>query len=471
MKSGRLQIFFSAAFFLLILQSVAAAPSRAVTKPNIIFIFCDDLGYGDLGCYGNTEIRTPNIDRMASEGVRLTQFYVTMPACSPSRASLLTGRYQLRVGIPNVLGPESKIGLRQKEWTIAEALKEQGYSTTCIGKWHLGRPAEFLPTKHGFNSYFGIPYSNDMDRSHAGGAAVPLLENETIIEQPVNQDTLTQRYTERAIRYIQDNKNHPFFLYLPHTFPHVPLHASDKFRGKSARGLFGDVVEEIDWSMGEILNTLRALKLDRKTLVIFSSDNGPWLVKGRDAGSAGILRDGKATVYEGGIREPFIAWWPGKLAPGKTVDEPVISTDMFPTLLNLAGGKAKSHNFDGTDVWPIISEGARRAKTEFVWYKGVNPGAVRIGNYKLHLPKTVKGTSVPLELYDIAADISEKNNLAAAKPEVVERLSKFAAKMDDEIRGQFRRHPNAFEGDLLSKAPARIADPTSTAAKAAETPR
>ncbi|HKK11864.1 MAG TPA: sulfatase, partial [Flavobacteriaceae bacterium] len=283
------------------------------TNPNIIIIFVDDMGYGDLGCYGHPTIRTPQLDKMADEGMRFTQFYVAAAVCTPSRAGLLTGRYPVRTGLVegimrrDVLFPNDDNGLSPNEVTIAEVLKQKNYATMAIGKWHLGDLPKYLPTIQGFDSYYGIPYSNDMDYVPAkdgkpGYWNVPLMRNEKIIERPAEQHTLTQRYTKEAIKFIEDNKSRPFFLYLAHSMPHIPIYASSDFEGKSRRGLYGDVVEELDWSTGEILKTLRNLKLDKNTLVIFTSDNGPWLVQKQNGGSAGLLKEGKKTTWEGGMR-------------------------------------------------------------------------------------------------------------------------------------------------------------------------
>jgi len=312
-----------------ILTALAVWPSphqivSAQRRPNIVFIYVDDMGYGDLGCYGSKAIKTPNLDRMASEGLRLTSFYSVSPICTPSRAALMTGRYAARMGIDqmhlaNVLFPTDKTGLPQSETTVARALKARGYSTACIGKWHLGHLSPHRPIDHGFDYYFGIPYSNDMTPS-------PLMRNAEVIEEPANQDTLTRRYTEEAIRFIEQANSKPFFLYLAHHMPHIPLHASVRFRGKSAGGLYGDVVEELDWSVGEVLKALKRSSLDRDTIVFFSSDNGPWY-----QGSAGPLRGRKGWTYDGGVREPGIVRWPGHIPPGRVSDEPVATIDFFPT--------------------------------------------------------------------------------------------------------------------------------------------
>ena len=298
------------AFGLLRIDWVVADDSQ---RPNFIIIFADDLGYGDLGCYGHPTIHTPNLDRMAGQGMRFTQFYSAASVCTPSRAALLTGRLPIRSGMCSdsrrVLFPDSAEGLPQEEVTLAEALKAQGYATACIGKWHLGHHPEYLPTRHGFDTYFGIPYSNDM-------RPCPLMRNEEVLEEPAEQATLTARYTEEAIGFIKAHRDEPFFLYFPHTFPHVPLFASDRFKGTSKRGLYGDVVEELDWSVGQVLKALEECDLGDRTLVVFTSDNGPWLTQSERGGSAGLLREGKGSTWEGGMREPAIAWWPGRGGSG-----------------------------------------------------------------------------------------------------------------------------------------------------------
>ncbi|MCH7687048.1 MAG: sulfatase, partial [Planctomycetes bacterium] len=350
--------------------SLTAAQNQR--PPNIVVIFADDLGYGDLGCFGHPTIRTPNLDRMAAEGIRFTQFYSAAPVCTPSRAALLTGRLPIRSGMCSdkrrVLFPNSGGGIPASEVTLAEALKEKGYATACIGKWHLGHLPQFLPTNNGFDSYYGIPYSNDMDRVAGvpkGRAAflipkvkfwnVPLMRNENIIERPADQTTITKRYTKQAVKFIEQNKDQPFFLYMPHTMPHVPLFRSEKFVGKSSRGLFGDIVEEIDWSVGQVLDTLRKHNLDKNTLVWFSSDNGPWLIFNEQGGSAGLLRDGKGSTWEGGMREPTVAWWPGKIAAGTVSQELGSTMDIYTTAIKLAGGNVPNDRIvDGVDLRPVL---------------------------------------------------------------------------------------------------------------------
>ena len=404
---------------------LAAAPGR---PPNFIVIFCDDMGYGDLGCFGSTKHRTPNLDRMAQEGRRFTSFYVTSGVCTPSRASLLTGCYPRRVDMHvnakggGVLFPVARKGLNPSEVTIAEVLKPKGYATGCIGKWHLGDQREFLPTRQGFDSYFGLPYSNDMMVTHRGDPPLPLLRNETVIEAPVGQDTLTKRYTEEALQFIRKHKAQPFFLYLPHSMVHNPVHASDAFRGKSANGRYGDAVEEIDWSTGQILHELRELGLAEHTMVVFTSDNG---AHSRFGGSNLPLSGYKGSTMEGGMREPCLVWWPGHVPAGTVCDELCITMDLLPTFARLADAKLPGSRLDGRDIWDLM-RGAANAKTPheaFYYYRGRNLEAVRSGRWKLHLSRrTRKGKVVPAKLFDIQEDIAEKRDLAAAQPEQVKRL-------------------------------------------------
>ncbi|NQT41202.1 MAG: sulfatase, partial [Planctomycetes bacterium] len=333
--------------------TTAIATAEDPPQPNIVIIFADDLGYGDLGCFGHPTIHTPNLDRMAAEGQRWTQFYAAASVCTPSRAGLITGRLPIRTGMCSdsrrVLFPNSAGGLPAEEVTVAEVLRSAGYRTACVGKWHLGHLPQYLPTSHGFDSYLGIPYSNDMDRvaDAPGGREsfwkpkveyfnVPLIRDKQVVEQPADQTTITRRYTDETIRVIRESKDRPFFVYLAHNLPHVPLFTSDEFVGHSARGLFGDVVEEIDDGVGRILDTLTELKLDRKTLVVFTSDNGPWLIFNEQGGSAGLLREGKGCTFEGGMREPTIFYWPGTIGPG-VVKDLGSTLDLLPTCAKLAG--------------------------------------------------------------------------------------------------------------------------------------
>ncbi len=406
--------------------------------PNFVIIFTDDQGYQDVGCFGSPKIKTPRLDQMAAEGMKLTDFYSAASVCTPSRAALLTGCYATRVGLPSVLFPSSRIGLNPDETTIAELLKARGYATCCIGKWHLGHLKPFLPTNHGFDHYFGIPYSNDM--RHGGG--VPLMRDTTIIERPVEQNDLTERYTAEAIKFIVANKDKAFFLYLAHTFPHVPLYASPPFKGKSARGLYGDVIECIDWSTGQILDTLKKLGLDGRTLVLFTSDNGPWLSKGKNGGSALPLRGGKFTTWEGGMREPTIARWPGRIPAGSVCSEIAGTIDILPTFARLAGAEVPTDRIiDGRDIWPLLSgqKGAKSPHEAYFYFRGNRLEAVRSGKWKLRLPRQQRRrrkppTDVPGQLYDLEADISEKSNVAEANPDIVQRLTAFAKQIDDDIK-------------------------------------
>jgi len=421
--------------FVVITLSACNTALAADRLPNFVIIFADDLGYGDLSCYGHPTIRTPQFDRLAAEGMRFTQFYSVGNVCSPSRAALMTGRYYVRTGVNGVLFPQSKNGIPENEITIAEALKTEGYATACIGKWHLGHLPQFLPPNHGFDYYFGLPYSNDMRPGHKriNYPPLPLVRMTETIEENPDQSQLTKRYTAEAIKFIKENKDKPFFLYFPHTFPHVPLYASEQFKGKSPRGLYGDVVEEMDWSTGEIIKTLRGLGLAENTLVLFTSDNGPWLSRGKDGGSAGLLREGKATTFEGGHREPAIAWWPGKIKP-KTVCHEVASTlDLLPTCLSLAGVEIpKDRVIDGQDISPLLLGTGKVQTKPFFYYRQAELFAVRKGSFKAHMTTIEimeKGKRKRLEhnpplLFNLEHDPSEKYNVASKHPEVVADLLK-----------------------------------------------
>ena len=402
----------------------AASLIRAQSRPpNIVLIYCDDLGYGDLGVYGSG-IRTPNLDRMAAEGARFTQFYSANPVCSPSRAALLTGRYPTRTGVPRVLFPTDTTGLALSETTLAQMLKGAGYRTMCIGKWHLGHHPQYLPTARGFDEYFGIPYSNDMTPR-------PLLHNTEQLEEPANLETLTPRYTEQAVRFIDRSAGGPFFLYLPHTFPHIPLAASPRFRGKSAFGLYGDVIEELDWSVGEVFAALRRTGADSNTLVMFSSDNGPWY-----QGSPGALRGRKGSTYEGGVREPFLARFPGQIPAGLVCQGVSGTIDILPTVAKLTGAPLPKAALDGIDIWPLMT--GRRASIEreaLLYFDDWNLQCARWGKWKLHFaryntfaynPAPAGGRmNFPLrppELYDIEADPMESYDAAPENPKVVSEI-------------------------------------------------
>ncbi|MHC4158913.1 MAG: sulfatase family protein [Planctomycetota bacterium] len=416
-------------------------------KPNFIIIFCDDLGYGDIDCFGSREHRTPNLDKMAAEGTRFTSFYVTSGVCTPSRASLMTGCYPRRVDMhvsdlnECVLFPVAKKGLHPEEITIADMLKQQGYATACIGKWHLGDQLQFLPTKQGFDYYYGIPYSNDMvARNRPENPPLPLLQNEKVVEAPVNQNTLTKRYTEEAIKFITANRDKPFFVYLPHSMPHNPVHCSEKFRGKSANGRYGDAIEEIDWSTGRILKTLRKLGIDGRTLVLFTSDNG---AAKRWGGGNAPLSGFKGSTWEGGMREPCVCRWPGRIPTGKICDELTTTMDLLPTFAHLAGATLPSDRIiDGKDIWPLFAgeQGAKSPHEAFYYYQVDQLHAVRSGKWKLHLPLKLKrknwgpGTpDVPLQLYDLEADIGETTNVAVQYPDVVKHLLALAEKAREDL--------------------------------------
>lgn len=445
------------------LHAAAPAPSstRAEPPPNFVIIFADDLGYGDLGCYGARGYRTPNLDRLAAQGTRFTSFYVAQAVCSASRAALLTGCYPNRIGILGALGPGSKTGLNPAELTLAEVLKTRGYATAIFGKWHLGDAPEFLPTRHGFDEYFGLPYSNDMwplhpeyanlppdaARRKSGYPDLPLFEGERVAIRPVtaaHQAQLTTWYTERAVDFIGRHRDRPFFLYVPHAMPHVPLFVSEKFRGKFRAGLYADVIREIDWSVGEILRALRRHSLEERTLVIFTSDNGPWLLYGNHAGSAGPLREGKATTFEGGVRVPFIARWPGRIPRGRVCPELATTMDLLPTLARLAGAELPAdRRLDGRDIGPLLrgEPGARSPHEAFFYYWGRELQAVRSGPWKLHFPHTYPKPDPPGRdgspgkytqlrigpaLFNLDQDPGETRDLAAKFPDVVRRLEALA---------------------------------------------
>ncbi|HEX6813083.1 MAG TPA: sulfatase [Planctomycetota bacterium] len=445
-----------------------AANAPAPRPPNVVVIFVDDMGYGDIGPFGGA-IQTPNLDRMAQQGMRFTDFCVSSAVCSASRAALLTGCYHRRVGIGGALGPDAQIGIAEGETTIAELCRQKGYATACFGKWHLGHHPKFLPLQHGFDEYFGLPYSNDMwplhpawanlppdaEKRKQGYPDLPLLEGNEVVKAKVtgeDQGQLTTWYTERAVSFIAKNKDRPFFLYVPHSMVHVPLFVSDKFRGKSKQGLFGDVVMEIDWSVGQILDALQQHGLDEHTLVVFTSDNGPWLSYGNHAGSAGPLREGKGTSFEGGIRTPTVMRWPGRVPAGAKCDELASTIDLLPTVAKLIGAPLPKQKIDGFDITPLMfgTEGARSPHEVFCcWYQG-ELRAVRDARWKLHLPHQytsldgkpggVDGSPAPytqkktgLCLYDLRADPGESTDVAAAHPDVVERLQRLAAAAREDL--------------------------------------
>ncbi len=436
-------------FALLISTLVVPLPAFAVEqRPNVVILFVDDLGYADIGPFGATKQKTPNLDRMAREGMKLTSFYAA-PVCSVSRAQLMTGCYGARVSVPSVYGPGSKQGLNPQERTIAEYLKDQGYVTQIIGKWHLGDQPEFLPTKQGFDHYLGIPYSNDMQKTakESGKLVVPLVRDDKVLELLTEEDQtrIEERYTEEAVSFIRASKDSPFFLYFPHTAVHTPIHPGKAFQGRSQNGRFGDWVEEVDWSVGRVLDTLRELKLDQNTLVVFTSDNGPWLVKGQDGGSALPLRGGKGSTWEGGVREPSLAWWPGKIAPGSVCDAVAGTIDLLPTCVKLAGGTVPAEPvIDGRDITPLLFGQTQESQREAHYYfSGWNLQAVRQGPWKLaFVPQSdpmskgvVADSKITPRLYNLDTEIGEQTNLADKHPAIVAKLQGLADKMSAEIGG------------------------------------
>jgi arylsulfatase A-like enzyme len=429
----------SLSFCILLLLSLSAFAA----PPNYIVIFCDDLGYGDLGCYGSTKNRTPHIDQLAKDGMSFTDFYVSSPVCTPSRASLLTGSYARRVGMHEdftehwVLIPRSRRGLNPDEVTLPEMLKDAGYATTCIGKWHLGDQPEHLPTRHGFDSYYGIPYSNDMASAKRGDPPLPIVRDEKVIEAPCDQSTLTKRYTAEAIKFIEASKDKPFFLYLPHTFPHLPLFASPDFKNKSKNGRYGDSIEEIDWSTGEILKCLERLMLVENTVVIFTSDNGS---NGRNGGSNLPLAGNKGGTMEGGMRVPMIVRWPGNVPKGSRCSELATTMDLLPTFAALSKAKLPTQKMDGHDISDLLlaKAGAKSPHEAFYYYRRRQLQAIRWGKWKWHLPleqrfkawSSIKGDGRPVKgrLIDLEADLKETTDVSAKHPEVMAKLAELAAK-------------------------------------------
>lgn len=426
----------------------------AEKPPNIVLIFADDLGYADLGCFGSTTIRTPNIDSLAREGIKLKNFHVPQAVCSASRVALLSGCYPNRVGILGALGPNSKNGIKDAENLLPEYLKKLGYSTAIFGKWHLGDSAQYSPLRHGFDTYFGLPYSNDMWPNHPTAKnfpPLPLRQDDKVLELNPDQSKLTGWYTERGVKFIEANKDKPFFLYMPHSMPHVPLYASEKFKGKSKQGLYGDVIEEIDASVGTILETLKKHSLDKNTLVIFTSDNGPWLSYGNHGGSKGMLREGKGTEFEGGVRVPFVARWPGKIPAATTSNEPTMTIDLLPTLVGYAGGVVQAEpKIDGKNISAIIEAkpNAKSPQEAYYFYWGDALHAVTSGKWKLHFPhpylhiieggsdgKPGKGETrkIELSLFDLDADITESKNVADQNPDVVKKLQILGDKIREEL--------------------------------------
>ena len=463
---------------LLIALSFCISSSSAEVLPNVVVIFIDDMGYADIGPFGAEGYSTPHLDRMAQEGIKFTDFQVSSAVCSASRAALLTGCYHRRVGISGALGPKSGRGLNTKEVTIAELCRQKGYATACFGKWHLGCHEKFLPLQHGFDEYLGLPYSNDMWPYHPRFARLPLddpkrrkvypdlplIEGNKVIDDevtPKDQEQLTTRYTERAVEFIHRNKNKPFFLYVPHGMVHVPLYVSEKFKGKSKRGLFGDVVMEVDWSVGQILEAIKKSGLDERTLVIFTTDNGPWLGYGDHAGSAKPMREGKGTMFEGGCRVPTVMRWPGRIPAGKSCDELASTIDILPTVAKLIGAELPEHRIDGKDIRPLMFDEPEAQSPHEIFYHYYGGGqlqAVRDRRWKLHFPhsyRTLAGrkggtgglpagysqAKIGKELFDLKSDVSETINVLSQHPEIVERLEKSAEAARADLGDRLTKRP------------------------------
>ncbi|MBI3465804.1 MAG: sulfatase [Planctomycetes bacterium] len=450
--------------------------AEQATTPNVVLLLADDLGYSDVGCFGATGIKTPNLDRMAAEGRRFTSFYVAQAVCTASRAALMSGCYPNRVGLQGALNHTSTVGISDAELLLPEIFRARGYATACFGKWHLGQQRQFLPLRQGFDEFLGLPYSNDNGPLHPvvrDIPALPWIDGESVVEHDPDQSQFTRRLTERAVAFIEKNKDRPFFLYVPHIMPHVPIFASEKFRGTSGLGLYGDVVQELDWSVGEILTAIRQQGLDERTLVIFASDNGPFLSYGSHAGTARPLREGKLTTFEGGIRVPCIMRWTGRIPAGNTCDELVSTLDLFPSLARLIGGELASKPIDGIDASAVLTgpAGATSPRQTFYYYSGDELHAVRAGNWKLHVPHdylvvdgeprtdgkpanfgraqplsiTISGIrgiasrhgykveQIGLSLYNLQDDIGETKNVADSHPDVVERLLKLIETARDDL--------------------------------------
>ena len=486
MRTGRSNIA-------LLLTLAATGPGPAAERaPNVVLIVADDMGYGDAGCYGAKDIRTPHLDRLAKEGTRFTSFCVAQPVCTASRAALMSGCYPNRIGMAGALNHTSTIGIHPDERLLPELCRAKGYATAHYGKWHLGTRPVFFPTRNGFDEWVGLPYSNDNGPLHPtvrGIPALPLYANDTVLERDPDQSRFTKLFTEKAVGFIKANGAKPFFLYVPHVMPHVPVFASEPFKGKSGRGVYGDAVEELDWSVGEILKALKDNDIENDTLVLFLSDNGPFLSYGAHAGSAGPFREGKLTAFEGGVRVPFLARWPGKVPAGRVCDELVTGLDLLPTVATLVGAGLPKAKIDGADLSPLLlGEKGATGRASFAYFSGSDLHAVRRGKWKLHLPHeylTVNGppgkdgkpanhekmkpdaieesgirgiasrhgykvAKIELSLFDLAADPGESKNVAAAHPGSVKELTALA----DEFRRDLGDPLTGVKGNGL-RAPGR----------------
>ncbi len=436
-----LRAFFVLTVTMATMSGAVVGAGEETARPNFIVVFCDDQGYQDLGCFGSPNIDTPNIDRLAAEGMRFTDFYSAYCVCSASRASLLTGSYQPRISMRGVLGPHTKTGLHPDEITIADMLKTKGYATACVGKWHVGDTRQTLPAAQGFDHYFGLPYSNDMARQKGWGNNAPdldkiwtekrwdiynneLYHDTEIIESPVNQVTLTDRYTDFAVEFVRENREQPFFLYFANTMPHVPLFVSDGRYNPDPELAYKLTIEHIDWSVGQIMANLEDLGIAKNTFIVYTSDNGPWLSKKHHGGSALPLRAGKGTTYEGGMREPCVMRWPARIKPGQVCKQVAGTIDLLPTFAGIVEATLPAERpIDGHDIAALLDDPTAPSPHDtagYFYYKNNKVEAVRLGKWKLHLKKQ-------LELYDLRADISEGNNLAESEPNIVARLQNFAA--------------------------------------------
>ena len=447
-----------------LVMAIAPAVKADAKLPNIVIIYADDLGYGDIGPFGAKGYQTPNLDRLAREGTKFTNFHVSQAVCSASRTALLTGCYSNRLGIHGALGTNSKVGISANEVTLAELLKTKGYATGIAGKWHLGHLPPFLPTRHGLDEYYGLPYSNDMWPNNSAAKKgsyppLPMIEGSEVIDPEITaeeQTRLTTDYTTRAVKFIEKNKDRPFFFYLPQSMCHVPLYVSEKFRGHSPRGIFGDVIEDLDWSVGEVMKALRDNHLEENTLIIFSSDNGPWLNYGEHAGNAGPLREGKGTSWEGGVRVPCVMRWPGKIPACATSNAMLMTIDLFPTIAKIVGAELPKQKIDGLDVAPLLmgQPGAKNPHEAYYVYYEVDQLQAVIsgdGHWKLVLPHTYRSLKgrpggkngdpvrydlvklADAELYDLEGDVGETTNVAKAHPEIVKQLLDQAEKAREDL--------------------------------------